>query len=276
MITKFLNNYCRKLNISPTDLTGQSQKQPIPLYRAVFAYLMYPNFSQSEVARVLKSKPSTVNSAIRRLRGSLLVGDKSLRHTFKKLNVNIYLSKMKRPDFNTLSKQIYEANKEKGFHDEVLSDKHYLTLVISELMEAIEADRKGKRADIIKYYYYMDNEPEPQKEISFPTIFNTYIKDTVEDELADAVIRLLDFAGTKNFDLSDMAHTVSTFNNTLFTENIWDVIYELVACEDEEAVFCAIKKIEDLSKRMFIDLWGHVDLKLKYNRTRPYRHNKLY
>lgn len=30
-----------------------------------------------------------------------------------------------------------------GWHEENLSDEHFLCLVISELMEAVEADRKG-------------------------------------------------------------------------------------------------------------------------------------
>ena len=38
-----------------------------------------------------------------------------------------------------------------GFHDEKKSDAHWLCLVISELMEAVEADRKDYRADIVVY-----------------------------------------------------------------------------------------------------------------------------
>lgn len=47
-------------------------------------------------------------------------------------------------NLNELRNRAYKTAREHGFHDEELSNEHLLCLVISELMEAIEADRKGK------------------------------------------------------------------------------------------------------------------------------------
>lgn len=259
-----------------SDITGKSQKQPLPLYRAVFSFLMYPTHSQTELARLFNQTPSTINRAIFRLRDALSVGDKSVKKIFENLNINTNYKPMNRPDFNSFSKQVYEANKEKGFHDKTHSNKHHLTLIISELMEAVEADRKGRRAELVKFQYYMSKANDLEKDNAFPKYFNAYIKDTVEDELADAIIRLFDFAGAREYDLTDMAFSSKLSNNVLFTESVWEILFELIACEEEEAVFCTIKQIEELCKRMFIDLWKHVELKLKYNATRPFKHNKLY
>lgn len=276
MKTTDLYNFCRKAHIEPSDLTGKSRKQPLPLYRAVFAYLMYPDYSQTDIGKLFNRKPSTINNSMRRFKESLQVGDKNVLKALDNINISLNNLPMDRPDFNLFSKIIYKDNKKRGFHDNLFSDKHYLCLITSELMEAVNADRIGRRADLAKFNYQMDIRPESERNNAFPKYFRVYIKDTVEDELADAVIRLLDFAGAKNYNLGNMAFTPDNHNNIMFTESIWDIIYELVACEEEEAIFCAIKKIEGLCNRMFIDLWKHTGLKVKYNKTRPYKHNKLY
>lgn len=50
-------------------------------------------------------------------------------------------------NLNILRDKAYKTACEHGFHDKELSNEHLLCLVISELMEAVEADRKGKRAN---------------------------------------------------------------------------------------------------------------------------------
>ena len=47
-------------------------------------------------------------------------------------------------NLNELRDRAYKTACDRGFHDEELSNEHCLCLVISELMEAVEADRKGK------------------------------------------------------------------------------------------------------------------------------------
>ena len=52
---------------------------------------------------------------------------------------------MSKIDLNTLRDMAYKNACEHGFHDQGLSNEHCLCLIISELMEAVEADRKGKQ-----------------------------------------------------------------------------------------------------------------------------------
>ena len=108
-------------------------------------------------------------------------------------------------DLNELSKEIYEANKAKGFHEEKHSFEHMACLIISELMEAVEADRKGRIADLDGFNKAMEHDsryPEGLDE-SFEFNFKNYIKDTVEDKLCDAVIRLLDTAGDLGLEVDE-------------------------------------------------------------------------
>lgn len=83
---------------------------------------------------------------------------------------------------NELAKQIYEANKAKGFWDQERNLGEMLMLVASELAEALEAHRTNRFADWDKFEY--KNVP-----------FADSIKDSFEDEVADAIIRLLDLCG---------------------------------------------------------------------------------
>lgn len=89
---------------------------------------------------------------------------------------------------STLAKAIHRRNVEKGFCDQSLSVGEFLMLVVSELSEALEADRGSKYAKV--------SDQDKQNFISlntseFQTEFDAKIKDTFEDEIADAVIRLL-------------------------------------------------------------------------------------
>lgn len=87
-----------------------------------------------------------------------------------------------------LAQKAFKANSEKGFWDEDRDVLEGLSLINSELSEALEAKRKGKQADLS-----MINEED------FVNTFKEYGKDTFEDELADSLIRMADFYGGMNF-----------------------------------------------------------------------------
>ena len=77
-------------------------------------------------------------------------------------------------------------------------------LCVSELSEALEADRKGRVANLDKF----------DKGIAHGDIFETYIKDTFEDELADTVIRILDLCGARGIDLERHINLKLTYNRS--------------------------------------------------------------
>lgn len=119
---------------------------------------------------------------------------------------------------HNLVKLAHHAAEEKGFWDggvHNISEK--LMLIVSELGEAQEALRKDRHAcpDEIALVEGAED--------TFVGDFQTIVKDTFEDELADAVIRIADLAGY-----------------------------------------------------LGIDLEKHVELKLRYNKTRPHKHGKKF
>ena len=125
-------------------------------------------------------------------------------------------------NLNELRDWAYKNAVDHGWHEKDLSDEHFLCLVISELMEAVEADRKGSHGDIEAFNRYYDR-------IDFEENFERQIKDTVEDELADACIRLLDLAGLRKADLGetneDELRCSEGFFNWTFAESIFSFPY---------------------------------------------------
>ena len=128
---------------------------------------------------------------------------------------------------NELVAKNHQAMKEKGFHEGEKNIGELLMLIVSELGEALDAHRKDKMFNpgnsielntILKRY--ADGIPADGEGRIF---FLDYVKDTLEDELADAVLRIVDLCGQLN-----------------------------------------------------IDLETHIRAKMRYNATRPYKHNKAY
>lgn len=98
-------------------------------------------------------------------------------------------------ELNKLSKEIHEYAQSKGFWDNPREIGTLLMLIVSELAEALEADRKVK--------YALPKEFKKNVDLggNWQTNFELYIKDTFEDEIADTFIRLFDLCGAMNIDI---------------------------------------------------------------------------
>lgn len=101
-------------------------------------------------------------------------------------------------NINEVSKEIHKNNVEKGFWDNPRNTGEILMLVVSELSEALEADRKNIRCTLLD-----GQKKDLMFEVgdSYKMEFQSDVKDTFEDEIADAAIRLLDLAVGLNIDL---------------------------------------------------------------------------
>lgn len=114
---------------------------------------------------------------------------------------------------NELCKEAYNNAKEAGWHDEPREVGTLLMLVVSELAEAMEADRKPHHADLD--YFDSGKLPTPRTDCSdFEDRFRLTIKDSFEDELADAVIRIADLCGKMGIDLERHIELKMAYNKT--------------------------------------------------------------
>lgn len=186
---------------------------------------------------------------------------------------------------NRYAKDCHQRAVAKGFWDDLYSVMHYLMLVVSELSEAVEADRKGKWAkldhDTIDTLQRIEGE-------SFVQMFLDEVKDTVEDEFSDTCIRLLDLLGYllngRGIDGLDLI-ALSVYEDVNPPKMITEASLRIVSklCDgffmgeySKHTIFSALKSLEQLCDHLGIDLMAHIDLKLRYNETRPALHGKKY
>ncbi len=180
----------------------------------------------------------------------------------------------------------YETAKKHGFHDEKTSVEHQLMLVISEISEAVEADRKNLHANLDGF--------EICKDLTYNDRFKNYVKDSVEDEMADVCIRIFDmcgYFGVKPYRSMEEILTLrddwrQEIGKMRFSEQAYALVQLLTSWPPTEVnqvggvlshVFgAALFFIHYWSLEMGIDLARHIELKMEYNESRGYKHGKKY
>ena len=188
---------------------------------------------------------------------------------------------------NALKEKAYKTAVEHGFHDEEKPDAYWLGLVMSEAGEAINADRKGMHADTKWFEEGMAN-----GYLTPRVLFESYIKNSVEDEIADIVIRLLDFAGLRGYKPCLVAKAQRTIDSTYaflkFEESgmpgIFFYLMDFLTAgfgwnELETCIYNIIYILNDCFGKMTgsdKDLWWFVEKKMAYNDLRPRLNGKKY
>ena len=181
-----------------------------------------------------------------------------------------------------LSNEAFRIALEHGWHDELLSEKHYLGLVMTEVAEAIEADRHGKRADTDTMAHIMKTQAEGGigltngwYETWYGMYYNEYVKGSIEEEFADIVIRLLDMAicvhGDKMKWLGNYPCGSVYSEKNSFIENAWFFVHDVLNWGTMDISDC-VSFMLDWAQDLGIDLWQHIEWKKKFNELRPYKH----
>lgn len=172
-------------------------------------------------------------------------------------------------------KQAHEIAVEKGFWKSQNRNRDELfCLVNTELSEAVEAHRKDKLANQQEFDRAQENRRNSghSEEVSFVKSFEEYIKDTVEDEIADAAIRLMDWFYFRDRGYTTIPDKVPLKWEDNFAANIFQIQRRVCSYEPKTA----FRLILDLSDRENINLKWHVETKMKYNSNREYLHGKNY
>ena len=193
-------------------------------------------------------------------------------------------------NLNELRDKAYQCAVAHGWHEENLSDEHFLCLIVGELMKAVETDRKGRLGKKCKSRFEMDYNRYPalvEEEKRFKCSFEKNVKDTLPDELSDAVIRLLDLAGFRGISLESASNDINSeymddiacmYSKLSFTEAIYSIFtkpivdYQYLSTIVNEMIF----SIFALAKHLGIDLLWHIEQKQRYNELRPKLNGKRY
>ena len=113
---------------------------------------------------------------------------------------------------NESARIINDNNRANGFWDGEKNFGELLMLVTSELGEALEAHRKGRFSDL--HLFQKEHEAQKNHLDGFENAFKIHIKDTFEDEIADAIIRLLDLSAGLGIDIESHIRLKVKYNTT--------------------------------------------------------------
>lgn len=115
-------------------------------------------------------------------------------------------------DIKSTAQSIHKNAVRKGFWEGENNIGEKLMLVVSELSEAMEHHRAHGIVPITAQY--LDTLDSMTEDKDFNYMFVDNVKDTFQDELADAVIRILDLAEGLEFDIEKHIALKMRFNAT--------------------------------------------------------------
>lgn len=205
-------------------------------------------------------------------------------------------------NIQTLATKAHAIARSKGFWEEG-SNKNkpgqMLMLIVSELGEALEGLRKGRLASEI-----LTNTDHPNRNVTkleyflyrttvagtdFRRAFEEYVKDSFEDEVADAIIRLFDFVGGYGIDIDvrprDIDHAKEFLHDCdsqgdqllLITHRINHLRTNLNNISRNGAASNTLAYLLAFAEMNGIDkLEQHIELKMQYNETRPMLNGKKF
>ena len=184
-------------------------------------------------------------------------------------------------DYSSYIKEAFSIAKDHGFHDVELPVNHFIMLIVTEISEMVEADRKK-----IRVRFPIDSLENMLRFNDYTMAFESYVKDTLEDEMADACIRIFDLAGTFGWTLSDKHDEEEGYiayrcvSSRKFTEIAYSLCNLLTTnCAEsynEQKCVAALAFMESWAKDLHFDLAWHIEQKMAYNKTRVRLHGKQY
>lgn len=182
-----------------------------------------------------------------------------------------------------------------GFYSESTEIETALMLIITEMSEAVQADRHNRHGSIEDY------ESEIQMGRDIPTAYKNTLEGTVESEFADIAIRILYLLGWMNSkspiklksdsilaDEYGIGKIQFKVQNTINKGSIAKDLYRLNGrfswfVDNESCSWFVSDTLQGILMRVFaiahnhnIDLMEHIRLKMKYNESRPYLHGCKY
>jgi NTP pyrophosphatase (non-canonical NTP hydrolase) len=181
-------------------------------------------------------------------------------------------------DINKLIKDCHTIALEKGFWKSSQNIKEKLMLIISECGETLEAHRKNKCADLKSYDEQIVNEDSI-------VIFKKYIKDTIEDEIADIFIRLFDLCGYLKIEFIEKEYKdivnynyYNIFTSDNFGENLFVIVKYIccIDCTNKSDLIIILNKLCWFCNKYNINIERYIYLKMDYNKTREKLHGKNY
>lgn len=164
-------------------------------------------------------------------------------------------------DINSLIDRAHKNALAHGFYEDDFNLARSIMLIVSEIGEAMDSDRRGRIGEVSEAERYIDNETSDE-------YFEAVIKNTFWDEIADIFIRIFDLMGHDNipFVQGDMVKSTGLYNDLRL----------LTLAISSGCVTKALHRLQALCTAQDIDIEPFILAKMKYNENRPYKHGKIY
>ena len=195
----------------------------------------------------------------------------------------------------SLAEDAFKNAEKHGFYTESTEIETELMLIITEMAEAVQADRHNRHGSIEDY------ESEIQMGRDIPTAYKNSLEGTVESEFADIAIRILSLLGWMNSKtsiklksdsiLADkyevakiQCRVLNIINNGSIAKDLYRLNGHFSMFVDNESCYWFVSDtLQNILMSVFaiahihnIDLMEHIKLKMQYNESRPYLHGCLY
>lgn len=189
--------------------------------------------------------------------------------------------------------QAYEIAKQQGFYPDNTNISHELMMIIMEMGEVVQADRKNRHGQMETYNAQL-------QETSDKVAYEEHLENTVESEMADVAIRIMSLVGylemqphRQHVNFFDDETINKTINYHHFIikkahETIPLYLFRMV----QEITYSALEvspywllagKLQNILCNIYafaiyqnIDLLEHIRLKMQYNEGREYKHGYKY
>lgn len=195
----------------------------------------------------------------------------------------------------SLAEDAFKNAEKHGFYTESTEIETELMLIITEMAEAVQADRHNRHGSIEDY------ESEIQMGRDIPTAYKNSLEGTVESEFADIAIRILSLLGWMNSKkpiifksdsiLADkyevakiQCRVLNIINNGSIAKDLYRLNGHFSMLVDNESCYWFVSDtLQNILMSVFaiahihnIDLMEHIKLKMQYNESRPYLHGCKY
>lgn len=180
-------------------------------------------------------------------------------------------------DIDNYIKESYEIALEKGFYPPDSHIYEHIMGIVSELGEVYEAHRNNKFSTIEDTPFDINVIIENIGDLDCDSfiskdIYEKHIKDTFEDELADCFIRL--------FNVCSFIGRHIRIDSQYFYQEGWNTVpgdlYAITSQVMQSDFIFAINMLYGFCKYHNIDIEKYIELKIRYNKTRPKLNGKQY
>lgn len=180
--------------------------------------------------------------------------------------------------YNKYAAAVYSNARSKGFWDGPQDRSERCMLIVGELGECLEAHRKGLSCSILPEIVEDFIAGRIGSEESYwKATFEKNVKNTVEDEIADVYIRIMDY--TQGYKESMYKRDYRKQSEGNFGADLLTLTTLCIKAHNRQIGVdwgYVLAAIEAFCTWYNIDLEKHIQWKMRYNSTRPRLHGKKY